>query len=474
MAEKTSSSIDQAEEIQNQLDQALKELDQIRNTRQTITDPDGLEAVERAILQATDKIAALMTALKIQQAVDSDELRERADELVHAMPEKLKNQGRRLVSIQTSRGEAVKVAAPYFSRKNKDKRKKKKKKIAHCATSFHPALLLVGVYDRCTPLLSSEISILAAMLSSFEEVSRVFDDKGMSIGVNTIRRIAQRFASRAKIAQQLETIALTDSVGQRRVVVSTDGGRLRLRKYKKGPRTKKGRRRYQARWTEPKLVIIYAVDDQGKMDRRFIPVIEGTLKGPDTAFGLLRYHLQQLGVCTAEQILFVADGARWIWNRISKLVDSLGLAGSKVYELVDFYHAVEHLAKVADFKKNWKRSEKKKWIQKHRRMLLKGQTDQVIAAIKTLCRGRNSKDIATERNYFIRNQHRMNYQQVSDLKLPLGSGAMESAIRRVVNLRLKGASIYWLEKTAEAMLMLRSYYKSGRWNLLKGLSFSLY
>lgn len=332
----------------------------------------------------------------------------------------------------------------------------------------------MGVYDRCTPLLSSEISILAAMLSSFEEVSRVFDDKGMSIGVNTIRRIAQRFASRAKIAQQLETIALTDSVGQRRVVVSTDGGRLRLRKYKKGPRTKKGRRRYQARWTEPKLVIIYAVDDQGKMDRRFIPVIEGTLKGPDTAFGLLRYHLQQLGVCTAEQILFVADGARWIWNRISKLVDSLGLAGSKVYELVDFYHAVEHLAKVADFKKNWKRSEKKKWIQKHRRMLLKGQTDQVIAAIKTLCRGRNSKDIATERNYFIRNQHRMNYQQVSDLKLPLGSGAMESAIRRVVNLRLKGASIYWLEKTAEAMLMLRSYYKSGRWNLLKGLSFSLY
>ena len=323
-------------------------------------------------------------------------------------------------------------------------------------------------------MLSSEISVLAAMLSSFEEVSRVFNDKAMSIGVNTIRRIAQRFASRAKIAQQLETIALTDSLGQRRVVVSTDGGRLRLREYKRGPKTKKGRRRYKARWTEPKLVIIYAVDCQGKMDRRFIPVIEGTLKGPDTTFGLLRYHLQQLGVSAAEKVLFVADGARWIWNRISKLVDSLGLAASKVYELVDFYHAVEHLAKVADFKKNWKRSEKKKWIQKHRRLLLKGQTEQVIAAIKTLCRGRNSKDIAIERNYFIRNQHRMNYQQIANLKLPIGSGAMESAIRRVVNLRLKGASIYWLEQTAEAMLMLRSYYKSGRWNLLKTLSFSLY
>ena len=54
--------------------------------------------------------------------------------------------------------------------------------------------------------------------------------------------------------------------------------------------------------------------------------------------------------------------------------------------------------------------------------------------------------------------------------IPIGSGAMESAIRHVINLRLKGASIYWNSKTAEAMLMLRSYYKSGRWNMLKSLA----
>jgi uncharacterized coiled-coil DUF342 family protein len=128
MTEKATGTIDQAHKIQNQLNQALQELDQIRNTRQIITDPDAMEAVERTILQATDKIAALMTALKLQQAVDSDELSAKADELVRNMPEKLKNQGRRLMSIQTSRGAAVQVAAPYFSRKNKDKRGKKKKK----------------------------------------------------------------------------------------------------------------------------------------------------------------------------------------------------------------------------------------------------------------------------------------------------------------------------------------------------------
>jgi hypothetical protein len=129
MAEDTTGGIGQANDIENQINQALKEIEQIRNTRQVITNPDGLEASESAILQATDKLAALMTALKIQQAVDSDELSERADELVQAMPEKLKNQGRRLVSIRTSRGAAVEVAAPYYSRKKKkDKRRKGKKK----------------------------------------------------------------------------------------------------------------------------------------------------------------------------------------------------------------------------------------------------------------------------------------------------------------------------------------------------------
>jgi hypothetical protein len=124
MAKEIASQAGQAEELQIQINQALEEIDQIRNQRHSITTPEELEIAERSIIRATDRLAALMTGLKIQQAVDSDELKEKSDQLVRSMPCKLKNQGRRLVSIQTSRGEPIEVAAPYFSRKKKKKKKK--------------------------------------------------------------------------------------------------------------------------------------------------------------------------------------------------------------------------------------------------------------------------------------------------------------------------------------------------------------
>ena len=65
----------------------------------------------------------------------------------------------------------------------------------------------------------------------------------------------------------------------------------------------------------------------------------------------------------------------------------------------------------------------------------------------------------------------MNYAATRRDNLPIGSGVVESTIRRVVNLRLKGASVYWKESTAEDMLLLRCLYKANRWQSIekKGL-----
>jgi len=130
------------------------------------------------------------------------------------------------------------------------------------------------------------------------------------------------------------------------------------------------------------------------------------------------------------------------------------------------------LVKIADLRKGWKKSERNAWVKKHRRQLLYGKIKEVIASICKVCRGRKNKKLRSEKNYFVRNPKRRQYDLISKMGLPIGSGAMESAIRRVVNLRLKGASMYWLEETAEAMLLLRPFYKSGRWDMLKNIIYS--
>ena len=297
-------------------------------------------------------------------------------------------------------------------------------------------------------------------------------DRGVDLDIKTMRLIAYRYAARARLDHQIETTTFEDTVAGRRVVISSDGGRIRLREAKRGPKTKKGRRRYTGAWREPKVLIIYVVDAEGKREASFAPVIDATLKGPDAVFALLRTYLQRLSITQADQVLFVADGAPWIWKRVPLLVQALGLAAKQVHELLDFYHAVQHLAQVAALRNDWSAQARSRWRTHQRRLLLRGQLEQVIAAIRDICRGRNSKAMRTQRDYFIKHQSRMAYAQLMAMKLPIGSGAIESTVRRVVNLRLKGPSIFWCRASAEAILLLRSYYKAGRWKLLKHMATS--
>jgi hypothetical protein len=144
----------------------------------------------------------------------------------------------------------------------------------------------------------------------------------------------------------------------------------------------------------------------------------------------------------------------------------------QVHELLDFYHAVQHLGQVAALRQDWSAKARARWRTQQRRLLLQGQVEQVIAAVRDLCQGRNSKAIRKHWDYFIKNQARMTYAQLLAMKLPIGSGAIESTVRRVINLRLKGSGLFWCRASAEAILLLRSYYKAGRWKMLKQMATS--
>ncbi len=220
-------------------------------------------------------------------------------------------------------------------------------------------------------------------------------DHGLVLGAKTVRQLSYRFAERVRVVQQSAEIAWGEgeTVAGRWVVISGDGGRVRLREPKRGRKTEKGRQRYRGAWREPKLFIVYVVDEQGKLEKGFAPLIDATLRGPQAWLSLLRRYLQSLRLEQADQVLFVADGADWIGNRVGTLVKALGLDPQRVHELIDFYHAVEHLGKVAALRKSWSAKQRRAWVHKHRRLLLKGHLEQVVEAVRVLCRGRHTKAV---------------------------------------------------------------------------------
>lgn len=446
---------------------AYEEIWKLEQSPQHIDTPEALEQLERSLREATDNLTALILQKHLQVSLDSSANKEK--ELVKTCKGRFKNEGFVTVSLDTMSGLSIEVQARYY-RRSCDLCPGKRHK------GIYAGLILLGIHERCTPLLASNVSMWSSLLSSFAEVQQVLLEQGIRFSIKVLRRICYRYAERARLMQQAGAFALSEgeSIADRRVIVSCDGGRIRLRENKRGRKTKKGRTRYKGAWREPKLLIIYIVDEKGKMEKSFAPIIDGNMDGPDSAFKLIYDYLQAIGIEKADKVLFVADGAHWIWNRVSLLIENLGLSASQVYELIDFYHAVEHLGNVASLRKAWTAKQRKTWIRKQRKLLLKGQAKQVVDAVQTICRGRNSKAITTERNYFIRNLHRMSYLALKALKLPIGSGAIESAIRRVVNLRLKGPCIFWLRENANKMLMLRSFYKAGRWNILKQMANSAF
>jgi hypothetical protein len=457
----TSQDTDYARHIQ----EVLNELRQMERTPRLVTSPDELEALEREIRQRTDRLGSLLVGYHLQQALDSAALQAEQEQLVRQWPQSLKNDGKVRVMIRTAQGLAVPVRVTYSRRKGQRRASKR-------SAGVYAGLVLLGIYDRCTPALAAEVSLWAAMLGSLDEAQAVLADRGVALDTKTVRLIAYRYAARARLEQQIDKAMFEDTVAGRRVVISSDGGRIRLRETKRGAKTKKGHRRYRGAWREPKVLIVYVVDAEGKREASFAPFIDATLKGPDAVFALLRTYLQRLEITQADQVLFIADGAPWIWKRVPLLVHALGLAAEQVHELLDFYHAMQHLGQVAALRKDWSAKARTRWRTQQRHLLLRGEVEQVIAAVRTLCRGRHSKAIRTHREYFIKNQGRMAYAKLMALKLPIGSGAIESTVRRVVNLRLKGPSIFWCRASAEAILLLRSYYKAGRWNLLKHMATS--
>ena len=276
--------------------------------------------------------------------------------------------------------------------------------------------------------------------------------------------------ARIEAARRGET---SDEFKGKRIVVGVDGGRLRSRVPRQRGRRKAdtNRRGFDAPWREPKCFVIYEIDEKGRKKRKTRPIYDATLGNCDAIYEIILSELKLRGAREASSLLFLADGADWIWERIPALVQELGIDPSRVRKGVDFYHAVEKLQEVADLRGGWNEQRKKRWVRRMKGLLWNGKVEKVIAEIDKLCTGRNSKAIRIKRDYFVNRKDLMAYAKLRRRQLPIGSGSVESAVRRIVNLRLKGCGMFWLEQNAEAMLYLRAQLKAGRWDAMVRATF---
>lgn len=337
----------------------------------------------------------------------------------------------------------------------------------------YPMLKSLGIAGRATPAVRSTVAKQVVRSASLAEAREALAERGIVMNVKTVRSISLRVGADALAQRQARIDAAhAGAVSSRefkdkRIAIGVDGGRMRLREGgRRGRKGKKGRRRYATPWREPKLFSVYIIDERGRKVREVPMLYDATLEDADVTFEILAAELKLRGAAEAKEIILIADGATWIWNRADALAEVLGLEPKRIVRVADFYHAVEHLTAITELLAGWSDERKKRWVRKMRHWLLDGRINDVIAAAADLCQGRNAAKIRVEVAYFVQRKAMMRYRAFKRRGIPIGSGAVESAIRRVINLRLKGPSIFWRKDSAERMLHMRAYFKAGRWDEL--------
>ncbi len=141
-----------------------------------------------------------------------------------------------------------------------------------------------------------------------------------------------------------------------------------------------------------------------------------------------------------------------------------------------YYHAVEHLKELSELlplSKPERNSQFELW----KNWLWEGLANSIVRKFEQLIREAKStlsEDMETALQYFKKHHDRMQYKQFKKRKLLFGSGLVESAIRRVINLGFKEPSTFWYKENLNNMLVLRCTFLSGRWhNLMNAIQLGI-
>jgi len=371
----------------------------------------------------------------------------------------------REITVRLKSGKQWKVLSPVFLR-SKPKRKRGRSSKRQKGALRHLGLELLGIIKQISPALLEICVSMAVLCPSFEVAANALRGFGININDHFLQNITMRFA---KLAKSVRVECSGEEVWQKpgiKILICVDGGRIRERSAKRGKR-KKGQKRqgYSTEWFEPRLLTISQFAEDGKKIQSVSPIIDGSCGSLDDFFELLKQYLLSINIDEASEIVFCADGGKGIWPRTEKLIRELGLSNAK--QILDYTHAKQNIGivkKLISDALKLSDKESRKLSKKVRELLWDGNINGIADLVREKLVGKKKapKAALKKLSEYFEDHYRFQYKTFRDNGLPTGSGTVESAIRRVINLRIKGTGLFWKREHAENIIFLRSLVLTGK------------
>ena len=281
--------------------------------------------------------------------------------------------------------------------------------------------------------------------------AQVREHYGFDLPVERIRQTSLEHARRideSVLSQGPATVL--KSKGAATVVAEADGSMIRL--VKNGV-DGKGKRTRKVDWHECRLC---AALEHGSAQAHYA----ATFAGVETLGRLWSRCAERANWGADSLVQTLGDGAVWIDHQ------SEICFGAQRWYLVDFYHVCEYLAAASP--SCALKESPKRWLGRQATLLKKGKAAKVIANLRKRLEPETAPEeeapVRAAWRYLTNRIDHLDYPRAIALGLPIGTGLIESAHGHVLQDRLKGRGMAWLERNAQAMAQARAFTASGRWN----------
>lgn len=342
----------------------------------------------------------------------------------------------------------------------------------HCSQGQYPVDRELGVAGlesspgvrRMEAVVGSEMPFVAGcepmkLLAGLEVPAKAIERAAEAIGAQIARRDEQEIGRAKQLVLPLvskqnipEIYVLMDGVQVPVVPAETEGRTGRT----------DGQR---ARTRECKLGCVFtqtSVDHEGRPIRdsdttTYVGAIETAEE-----FGFRLYtEAWRRGWEWAKLKVVIGDGAVWIWNLANQHFPG-------AIQIVDLYHAREHLWELAALLHPNDLVAKNIWMVPMKALLDGGEIELLVARLREIATEQEAShpgltdEILKQAEYFETNASRMNYPRFRSRGLFVGSGVIEAGCKAVVGSRLKRSGMFWTVRGANAIIALRCCRLNGR------------